>query len=125
MIRYKPKDYAQALIQSIKTSPEKEKEILKSFVRALASHRDFSKWRKILEIFEKLYIKEFDEKFIDVYVGHDNRKYQSKVLEAVPRGADVQFHTDPDIIGGIKILLNKEILIDGSVQRRITRLFNC
>ena len=108
MLRYQPKDYANALIRTMKASPGKEEGLLKNFVRVLAAHNDFSKWRRTLELFEKLYIQEYEERHIEVHLARDT---------------EVTFHIDPSIIGGMKIFINKETVIDGSVQKRIRKLF--
>lgn len=123
MIRYKPKDYAEALLDALIKRPQKEVWILRNFSKTLVSHRDFSKWRKIVEIFEELYILQFRKKVIDVYSARDTKRYRNQVFGTVPRGARVEFHQDSTLIGGLKILINKEILIDGSVGRRISKLF--
>jgi hypothetical protein len=51
-------------------------------------------------------------------------EYRKKVLEAAPRGSEVTFRVDPSLIGGITILINKEPLIDGSVSKRVRKLFS-
>jgi F0F1-type ATP synthase delta subunit len=124
MLRYQPKDYAKALLESLKTFPKKEEEILRSFVRVLASHNDFSKWRRTSELFEKLHIQEYGEKHIEVHMARDDSGYRKKVLQALPRGSKVIFRIDPSLIGGIKVFINKETLIDGSISKRVNKLFS-
>ena len=123
MLRYQPKDYANALIRTMKASPGKEEGLLKNFVRVLAAHNDFSKWRRTLELFEKLYIQEYEERHIEVHLARDDAAYRKKIMESVPSDTEVTFHIDPSIIGGMKIFINKETMIDGSVQKRIRKLF--
>src|SRR3989338_11056457 len=102
MITLQAKDYAEAILEALAKHPQKEKEIFRRAVQAIASRRDFSKWRKIIDIFERLYIRARGEKFIDVYVAGDEKKYRSAVLRAVPKKARVSFHIDPSLIGGMK-----------------------
>jgi len=124
-MRYAPLHYAQALLDaSDDKSPREQKEIMVRFLRLLKQHRALPRLNRIMK--EVARRERARGKTTDIEVQSTSpidEKLRSQVKRALDRAATVREAVRPDLLAGIRILINEETLVDASALRRLTTLF--
>ena len=124
-MRYSSKKYAQALYESTAGQPQKEQEkILAQFLSVLERYHDHSLLPRITEAYEK--IRRRREKIVKVEVV-TAKKVKNSLLDQIREKFDkkVEFVEKivPEVLGGLKLTVNDEYLIDGTFQGRVDKLY--
>ena len=125
-MRYSLKQYASVLLSALDGKSEKErKEILRRFVDILAKNRDITRLGAILREVEREYLKKSGMKKVWVESVSPLSAGLRKEIEAAV-GGKTYLHEkiNPSLLGGIRILINDELLIDASARRQIDKLFS-
>ena len=125
-MRHSPKQYAQALLEALKDKPEREhKEIMKNFLVILAKNGDRSKLSSIIRDMEKGYLKEAGLKKVIIESPQPVSSKTKKEVEGILGKNIMVFEKiNPELLAGIKILIDDTTLIDASAQSRINKIFN-
>lgn len=124
-MRYLAIHYAQALYEAFKDKKETEyKTLLNNFFLLLRIRREWSRLQEIVHAYEKYYLKQENMHKVHVESAHtcsDTIRIQIKnaidgtfLLEEVVR---------PELLGGVSIILDNEILIDASIKRQLEKMF--
>jgi F0F1-type ATP synthase delta subunit len=122
-MKIKPKIYAEALAQIMaerKSAQEKEK-IVEKFLKLLEKNGDMGKAKEILAFAENLFIKKTGRRKVVIETA---RKADKKALlkEIEMAGDIVQEKINPELIAGIKIIINDQQL-DLSLQKKLQTIF--
>ncbi len=131
-MKYTNKQYASGLLETLLGKPEKkQKEIVRRFLLILTKNRDWSRLEGILDEAEKICLKEAGLK--KVYLETPSPVYPAlkkeiqKILgEAeLSSGKKIFFSakTNPALFGGVRILIDNELLIDASAKRQLDKIF--
>lgn len=120
-MRYRPVQYAEALHEAMSGKKEPEQRaIARRFGRVLARHRVFGKTSAILAAYEKLTLCAQGTRKVRIestgFVPEQLKKKIQKIL-----GKKIQFEEkeNPELLAGVKILINDELLIDASARRQL------
>jgi|GEM_PF-2350317 len=124
-MRYPVKKYAQALHESVKGKPQGEAEqLLRSFLKLIESYHDRSLLPRIIEHYEKIQRK--SEGVVKVEAT-SAKKLSAKVKSDIEKkfGAKLVLveKVHPDVLGGVKLIVNDEYLIDGTFAGRVDKLY--
>lgn len=130
-MKIKPKIYAEVLSQIMaekKGAAEKEK-IVEKFLRLLEKNGDMGKAKEILSLAENLFIKKTGRRKVvvetarkaDLPAGRQAKK--SLFDELLMAGDIVQEKINPELIAGIKIIINDQQL-DLSLQSKLNKIFS-
>lgn len=125
-MKFTPKQYARAIFEALKgKSPESQKELMTRFLKLLRKNGDWAKNAAILSALEKLILKEKGLKKVYVEAPQEIKGMLKYEVENI-FGRKVYFSqkTNSSLLGGIKILIDDEILIDASAKRQIERMFH-
>ncbi len=144
-MKYNPKQYAQALYESLKEVPTEGRGssmrgigkkdvdlVFKNFYTILLRNNDLKLINKIIEKIEEIdkekrgvtEVKIASAKKIDPEI---NEKLQSLIKKPRTKGdfvrgkAEIKQEIDPSLIGGLKIQIG-DLLIDGSIKAKLNKL---
>jgi len=119
-----PKQYAVGLYEAIKnvTGEELEKRI-KNFVNILKKNNDFSLSKKIIRQYENYYRERKNISKVEII---SSQKLESKILNKLlskfKKQIEIEEKVDKSLIGGVIVKIDNNILIDGSVKRKLEDL---
>ena len=124
-MKYTLKQYAATLLDSMAGKSDKDQAaVVKKFMALLQRNSDFQKRWQIVKEAERQYFKANGIHKVDVELASETPANLEKDIES-GLGGKVVFRStlNKDILGGIKILIDDETLIDGSARTQIARLF--
>ncbi|MDD4989333.1 MAG: F0F1 ATP synthase subunit delta [Candidatus Pacebacteria bacterium] len=124
-MKYKPKQYAEALYGVLDEKSGDEKKLIKQFVLTLKKNRDSAKLPLILKHFEKIFTEKNGLIKVEVESAQElSPKVRKEIESAVGGKALFEEKINPKLLAGVRILLNDSIFIDSSALRHITNVFS-
>lgn len=124
-MRYPIKKYAQALYEVSKGSSQAESEkIAKQFIALLTHYHDLSLLPKIIERYGR--IRREIEKVVKVQATTAKKltgKTRDEIEKKFAGRIELEERVHPEVLGGIKLIINDEYLIDNTLQGRVERLY--
>ena len=125
-MRYQESIYAKALLRALEEKDESEiKKILKNFMAILLKNNDFSHLNSILGKVEKLYLTE--EGVEKIYVESASplsKNLREEIESALGKKVLINEKVRPNLLAGVRIILNEEILIDATAAQRLAKIFH-
>jgi F0F1-type ATP synthase delta subunit len=122
-MRYSPKQYASALFESLSEKGTNADVVVKGFVKMLVGNYDRALLPKILMQFKKL---ERNKAGRHEVVLTSARQLEKSVIADVKKkvgeNSGIKEVIDPQVLGGVRILINDEIIIDGTLKSRIQKM---
>ena len=123
-MKYSAKQYATALYESLsEAKPSQQDAVIKSFAQILVKNYDRSLFSKIAMQLKKL---ERSHAGSHEVVVTSARPLEVSVLkqigEKVGKNSRIKEVIDPWVLGGMKVLINDELVIDGTYRARIGRM---
>jgi len=124
MSRYTPKQYASALFESLQDAkPSDQASLLKRFAGVLVKNYDRSLLPKIAMQLKKLErAKGGRHEVVLTSARPLDKGTIAEVKAKVGANSGITEIVDPDVLGGLKVLINDELVIDGTYQARIKRV---
>ena len=124
-MKYRPSQYAQALWAAlIGKSEAEQKKIVGRFVELLVRHRVIGKAHAISAAYEKLALQKRGERLVQIETATPaSEKLKQEIRTALGKNIHIEERVNPQMLGGVKMLIDDEILIDASVGRQIKNLF--
>ena len=122
MSKYKPKMYAEALINSILYAKADTKNITRNFLKFLDQNGDIKKAPQIVALAESLLLKKTGNKKIILETA---RKTDPKRFAGafVKKGDILEEKINPGIVAGIKVIIDNEEQLDFSLLKKLENLF--
>ncbi len=116
-----PKQYAVSLYESMKGVDRlKSEQRVGNFVKILKRNNDLSLAIKIIDQYYKHYRKEKNISKIEIA---SNEKLSSetlnKIIQKFNKQIEIEEKIDKSLIGGVVLKIDDNILIDGSVKRKL------
>lgn len=124
-MRYTIKQYAYVLLSVYSDKAGEEKrEVIKRFLGVLRKNRDGPKLSLILQEAEKIHFKESGLRKIDLESASGASETAKKEISEILDG-NLFFREkiNPELLAGIRILIDGETLIDASAKKQMDRLF--
>ena len=124
-MKYRLKQYAEALAAATEGKSEAEqKKIVTRFTELLVRHRMIGKAPMICIAYEKLVLQKKGMRSVRIETATStSKKLKQEFHAALGKNIYIEEIINPHLLGGIKILVDDEILIDASVRRQLERLF--
>jgi len=119
-MRYSPKQYAQALYESLKEVKDADL-VFRNFYSILLRNNDLKLLSKIIEKIEE--IDKEKRGVVEVKIA-STKKIEPEIIEKLRKlikNAEIQEEIDPSLIGGLKIQIG-DLLIDGSIKAKLNKL---
>lgn len=123
-MKFTAKQYATALYESLtEAKPSAQDAVIKSFAAILAKNYDKSLLSRIIAQFKKLERTRGGSHEVVVTSARPLEKSVIKDIAArVGTKSPIKEVIDPTVLGGMKVLINDETVIDGTYRTRIARL---
>ena len=124
-MKYRVAQYAQALHVVLKGKAVLEqKQIMRRFAAMLTRHRMIGKSDLIIAAYEKLVQEENGVRKIRIEAASPvTEKLKKEISEILGKKIYLEEQTNINILAGIKILVDGELLIDASGKRQIEKIF--
>ncbi len=122
-MKYKAKNYAEALSDLMLEKKVEDKKIVDSFLEFLEKNRDIGKAKEIIALAEALFIKKTGRRKVVVETARRIKPKQKELLDSIMQKGDiVDEKINKDLIAGIKIIINNDQL-DLSMQKKLQNIF--
>ncbi len=123
MSHYTPKQYAAALFESLQEKGVKTDAVVKSFVAMVAKNYDRALMPKIIMQLKKLERTKAGKHEVVLTSARPLEKATiAEVKQKVGENSQISEVVDASVLGGLRILIDDEVSIDGTMKSRITRL---
>lgn len=119
-MRYSPKQYAQALYESLKEVKDTDL-VFRNFYGILLRNNDLKLLSKIIEKIEE--IDKEKRGVVEVKIT-STKKLEQEIIEKLRKlikNAEIKEEIDSSLIGGLKIQIG-DLLIDGSIKAKLNKL---
>ena len=125
MAKFTPKDYAQALYDSLhETNPKDHDVVLDNFVKILSQAGDLGKYEAIEKEFKLLEMKQQGISEAKVTVARDveiNSGLMKSLNEIIGNKVEIKKQVDAGIVGGVVVRVD-DTLIDASIKTQLENL---
>lgn len=124
-MKYRVTQYAEALHAVLRDAPAgKHKEIMRRFAEMLARHRMSGKSDFIVAAYEKIVLRESGMRKVKIETATPVRAPLKKEIEGIlGKKILLEEEVNPELLAGVKILVDDELLIDASAKRQLGRIF--
>jgi len=126
MKQNKVKLYAKALAEIIlqKHTPAEEKKIVDNFLKLLEKSGMEKKAKEIITLAEDFILRKQGNSKITFETARKASSLQKKLLQSIAKEGDiVNERISPELIAGVKIIINNEKQFDGSLQKKLQNIF--
>lgn len=122
-MKYPPATYATAFLEAVeekKMAPE----IARRFFSLIRKNGDTGKIAQIVDRVGSLFRKRNGITKVVVVSARDvSSEIKPRLRKRFGKNAEIEFSVRPEIIGGVVVKINDEIVIDASVKRRVEKMF--
>lgn len=123
-MKYAPHVYAKALVEVLSAPPgpgrQHDDAIAKNFLALVRKNGDESHVRKILEEASRFARGKSGVRKVMIESARPLAPSQKKLMERFTKPGDVvEERINPDLIAGIKVILNDEMQFDGSLKNKL------
>lgn len=124
-MKYKPAQYAEALVRSLAgAEPEIARTRIRAFVALLRGHRMLGKAESIVRIAERRLAREAGVSRVTLEIPDPaSDALQKEVGEVFGGKAWIEEKVRPELLAGVRILVDDETLVDASAKRRLAQIF--
>ena len=127
-MKYSVHDYAKALDEAIADPKAKHDAIIKNFLALVRRNNDEGRLKKILAEAARLSRKwpgaQGNMREVIVESARPLRKAQEKMLQQFIKPGDiVRYKVNPELVAGVKIVVNDEMQFDGTMKAKLDKLF--
>lgn len=114
--------FAQVL-SKVHTTEEKEV-VINNFIQLLKNHHSIGSSREIIRSIRHMLKRKFGIRAASITTARQvDTDIVASLKSILPTDSHVEFKIDPACIGGIRILLDDELLIDSTIEQRVNSLF--
>jgi F0F1-type ATP synthase delta subunit len=120
----KVKIYAKALAEVILAGKTSEKKITDNFLKLLEKTGQQKKAKEILLLAEDIILKKQGKKKVILESARKISESQKKLFKGfIKEGDKVEEKINPELIAGVKIIVNNEKQIDYSLNKKLQEIF--
>jgi F0F1-type ATP synthase delta subunit len=123
-MKYTTKGYANALVELLSDKKITDKKISQGFIKLLERQNDFKKSKEIIDLAEFLLAKKNKKKSITFETARKLSESQRKILlKSTEKGDIIKEKINPELIAGVKIIVDNEKQLDQTLLKKINSLF--
>ncbi len=125
-MKYTPRLYARALTAVIakRMSPAEEKKTIRNFLELLRKNGDLRLAEKIVSEAERLTLERSGKRKVVLETARPLSDKQKKLLHKMLKPGDiVEEKTSPELVAGAKITVNGNLQFDGTLARKLKKMF--
>jgi len=122
-MKYTIRQYAAAFFAAYQDKAEPEqKEVVRNFLSILRKNKDWVKLGQILHEVEKLYYRKTGLKKVEIETASFMETLRQDIENILGKNIFIKEKVNPEVLAGVKILINDEILIDATAQSQLRRM---
>ncbi len=121
-MKYKPKTYAQALVDSLVEKKTDDKKIAVNFLKLLKKNQDLKKALSAIILAENLLLKKTGNKKITLETARET-DVKDILKTFIKKGDIVEEKINPALIAGVKIIVDGNQQLDVSLARKLENIF--
>lgn len=116
--------YAAAFISALTGTGAKEK-IVERFIETIRRHNDWSRRHQIIAACEKKWRKIEGKSLITIESARElsKERYAQLTKHFKDKKSDIESRINPSLIAGVKILIDDEKQLDGSLNSKLQKIF--
>lgn len=125
-MKYTIKQYAEALHDALEEARDDDarKSMIRRFMMALRRNRASMHLERIIAAFEKYYLSKRNVRKIEIRTASELKEEDRKTIaDLTGKNAIIDVIIQPDLLAGMTITIDDELMIDASGKRRLERLF--
>jgi F0F1-type ATP synthase delta subunit len=123
-MKYPALIYAKALAAIAIDPKANSGEVTKNFMALLRKNGDESHARKIVEETARIFRRTSGLRKVTIESARPLSKKQKNALAGIlKKDDDVEERVNPDLIAGIRIIMNDEMQFDGSMKKKLDAIF--
>lgn len=123
MSRYTPKQYANALFDSLQEKGANKDAVIKKFAGVVAKNYDRALLPKIVMQLKKLERSKAGQHEVVLTSARPLEKAViADIRKKVGENSKINEVIDASVLGGVRILIDDEVIVDGTMKSRIARL---
>lgn len=122
-MKHSPLEYAKAFRAALAGHPREGEKFVKNFVKLILKNGDAHQGPKILAATERLLRTVTGTKSVTLVTARASRSLRTAFHRLIHSHDIVRETIDPSLIAGAKVLINDELQFDGSLKRKIEKLF--
>ena len=121
-MKYKPKKYAEALINSLSDKEVDDNKIKNNFIKLLEKNGDMKKAKEIVALAEKLFLEKMGNKKVTIETARkvDIKDFAKKFVK---KGDIVQEKINSQLIAGLKVIVDNDKQLDLSLAKKLENIF--
>ncbi|MBI2623578.1 MAG: F0F1 ATP synthase subunit delta [Candidatus Liptonbacteria bacterium] len=124
-MKYTPLHYAKAFAAALAEHPKSGEKFAANFARLIERNGDARHAPKILAATEKLVRAASGAKKVTLVTARPpEQSLRTAFRKLIGAHDTVEEKVDPSLIGGVKIVVNEEEQFDGSLKRKMDKLFD-
>ena len=124
-MKYKPKLYAEALVDALLKKDADGNKVAENFLKLLKKNGDMRKAGQIIFLAKKLFIKKTGRRQLTIESARKIKVKQKELVESILQKGDiVDEKINKGLLAGIKIIINGEKQFDASMQKKLENIFN-
>jgi len=124
-MKYKVKDYAKALAEVLSAKDIDEKKLAAGFIKLLEKQGDLGKVKEIFEKAEIFLAKRLGKKAVTFETARKMTEQQKKAFSKfIEKGDVIKEKISPDLIAGVKVVVDGDKQIDYSMKNKINKIFS-
>lgn len=120
-MKYSSKIYAMALLEALEEKSQAE--AVRKFLFIMRRNGDFSKLPNVLRDFKKAYNKKHRIKEVKITLAREEKNVVNQVKEILKLKQEPEVEIQKEMLGGVMITIDDEIIVDGNVQSRLQKIF--
>lgn len=122
-MKYPVHAYVKAFLELLARHPEREVEIVRGFVKTLFVSGDIVYAKRILSGIREQIAKNQGKRYVRVYSARQlSPQNQEKIKNTFGENAFIEFFIVPEIIAGVKIVIDNETTIDATLKTKLRSL---
>lgn len=123
-MKYKSKIYAEALVGLMDSKKAGGSKIIDNFIELLKKNGDMKKAKEIISLAEAIFLKKTGKRKVTVETARKIGRNLSALLSKELQADAIEEKINPEIIAGIKIIVNNEKQLDFSLKGKLEKIFS-
>lgn len=125
-MKHKPIDYARAFAKaaSKKLTKEAQTELVRRFVALVIRNHDTFQFKKILTAAEQILREISGQRKIVIETAREQAGLKSRFEKMLRPDDIVQIKITPELIAGVRITINDELVFENTVRRKLNKIFS-
>ena len=119
MSKITPKQYAEAFLEAATEAKISGDRAIENLIALIHKNGDWRKRKEILEACADMSRKRGGEQLVTILSARPLEKTQREQIEKTFQKSDFEEQVDPELIAGVKIVIDRERQFDGTLKHKL------